>query len=188
MLVGYVANAYTDIQNSRDRWNFLHNSVDITVTQGKSDYSIFDIFSTTVDPVADWEVWRFLYNDGSRARSLLYVPYELYVSSDWTDEGPPSKFTKRIENNELIFNTPDAAYIVTAHYHSKAQVLEDNTDTPLMPRQYDTAIYYQAASDIALKLGFTEVHELFATKASAAIGALLRSQNPSRKIRTRGVA
>ena len=188
LLVGYVANAYTDIQNMRDSWKFLHTSVDITLVQGKSSYSIFDIFATSTDPVSDWETMRFIYDDGSKKTALRYVLYEQYVLEDWTDQTEPSKFTVGIESNTLIFNQPNAAYTVTAHYHSKPQVLVNNTDTPLLPREYTTAIYYQAASDIAYKLGFYGIYQLFSVKADVSIGNLLRSQNPTRKIRTRGIA
>lgn len=187
MLAGYVANAYRNIQNLRDRWDFLHNSVDITLTQGKTAYSIFDIFATSVDPVANWETNRFIRDDGTTKHIMRFVPYERYVLEDWTDENEPSLFTKNIENNALIFSAPDAAYVITAHYYSKAQVLTTNTQVPLMPSQYDPAIYYQAAADIALKLGIVEVYQLFTTQAKAALGALLRSENPPRKIKVWGI-
>jgi len=120
--------------------------------------------------------------------TLKYVPYAQYVIEDWANSlQPPERFTIKLESNELIFNSPDAAYVVSAHYFSKAQILVNNTDIPLMPRQYSTAIYYQAAADIALKLGFIEIYQLLSTKAAVAIGSLLRSQNPSKKVHTRGI-
>lgn len=187
LLVGYVANAYMEIQNLRQEWNFLHTDVTITLTQGKSDYSIFDMFGTTTDPVANWELSRFVYNNGSRKVVIKYVPYEQYVLEDWAEELEPTKFTKRIEDNALIFNSPDAAYSILAHYFMKGQILVDNTDIPLIPREHVSSIYYQAAADIALKLGFIEVYQLFSTKASISIGSLLRKSNPSKTVRTRGI-
>lgn len=188
LLVGYVSNAYTSIQNLRPKWKFLHTNVSFNLTQGKTSYSIFDIFATSIDLVAGWETTRFIWDNSGSKVALQYVPYEQYVLEDWTAEGKPYKFTVNIENNALTFSNLDAAYTIVAHYHSKAQTLVNNTDTPLMPSQHTQAIYFQAVSDISLKLGFYSVHELFKVKANAAIGSLMRSQNPPKKVRSRGIA
>ena len=184
LLVGYVQNAYTDIQAARKEWDFLHTSVDIVLLSGKTEYNTLDIFGMVDDPVANWKLDKFMYDFDN----LKYVPYDVYIYEEWKEEDEPGKFSKVIENNTLIFEDITTPKTVTAYYYSKPQKLEENADVPLMPSQYDNAIIYRAVADVALKVGVPEMYYLFDAKANVLLGDLLRSQNPGKRVRSRGIA
>ncbi len=187
LLSEYARNAWILIQNLRKDWDFLRTSVDINLTVGKTDYSIFDIFGTSVDPVSMWKTDSFIYN----YNPLKEIHYDDYLRLDTTSitATEPSFFVRTIEDHTLIFNEPDAAYTVTASYYQQSQQLLINSDVPLCPEEHQWAIIYQAASDLCLYLSIPELYTSNETKAKASIGALLRSQNPAKRAKKRrGIA
>lgn len=183
LLGEYARNAWITIQNLRDDWKFLRTSTDITLTAGKEEYSILDIFSTIDSPVGKWKTDTFLYD----YNDLNYIDYEKYIRIKNQTPSKPQFFTVDEASNKLFFNEPDAAYSVKAHYFRKPQVLTTNTDVPLCAPEFHYAIMYQAATDLCAYLGIAELHGINKTKADASLGALLRSANPAKKIRSRGI-
>lgn len=186
LLISYVSNAWADIQNLRKDWIFLKRYVNISLTAGKTSYSVFDTHLTSTDPVASWIIDRFI-NTTSDNNVLTYVDPFTWMNRDLTTQKQPGAFTVH-ENSSfgyLEFENPNQLYNIKAHYYAKPQVLVDATDTPSMPSEYHKLIAHYAASEIGYWLGNTEAGDLHATKADNLLGDLLRSQNPSKTITPR---
>lgn len=183
LLSEYARNAWVAIQNLRDEWKFLRTSVSISLSAGKTEYNIFDMFGTSVDPVGKWKTDTILYD----AKDLREMDYESYIRLGTETASSPSHFTVDPASHKLYFNLPDGAYTVIAHYYRKPQELLINTDIPLCAEEFQYAIVYQAATDLCAYLGIAELHGINKTKADASIGALLRSENPAKKVKARGI-
>lgn len=185
LLAEHVRNSWIAIQNLRTDWYFLKDSVDINLTLGKDEYNTFDIFGTINDiPVKQWDTKYLLYNK----KQLRYVDYDKYILEDWTEvTGEPSKFSYNKVTNHLYFNRPDAAYAVTAYYYKKPQVLVDNTDVLICPEEFIYTLIYKACASIGMYLGIPEIFQDYTVKASQEIGAMMREQNPAKKVKVRGI-
>lgn len=184
LLAEHVRNSWVSIQNLRQDWEFLRTSVDVNLTVGKIEYTTFDIFGVTADPVGKWDTRYLLYDKDP----LIYVDYNNYILEDWdTDSNEPKRFTFHKNSNHLYFNTPDKAYTVTAYYYQKPQVLKENTDTIICPDEFIYAVIYKTCASIGMYLGIPEIYQYYSVLASQEIGAMMRKENPGKEINVRGI-
>lgn len=192
-LATMVQKAWTDIQNLRKDWDFLRTSETFTTTASQSEYTISNIFGTSVSPVGNWKTDMILYaKDSDNHIPMRQYDYDYYKVST-VDQGTasePSVFAIDPIDKHLYFNNIDATYTIIAHYYQKPQVLDltDNNDTPLAPSEFHTAITYRALADFTFFMGDLDKYEKASQQASTIMGSLMRDSIPSRKIQTLGIA
>lgn len=188
MLAEYTKNAWLNIQALRPDWHFLRTSVSITLTTTSPDYSLADVFpaTPTADPVGTFITDRFLLADKS---ALTYIPYDQWVLEDYSTASAPKVFTVHPSTytGYLSFNAVDGTYVVTCHYFRKPQELTANGDIPICPSEYHDAIVFTALADIAAFLGNSEVYSIASVRADNLVGALMRSQNPAKRVKVRSI-
>ena len=186
MLATYVKNAWLNIQALRPDWHFLRTKVTFNLTTSSQKYSVLNVFPSSlgVDPVGSFIVDRFLNSDGDK---LTYIPYNQWILGDYSTASAPRVFTIHPSSltGYLSFNAVDTTYPITAHYFRKPQELTLATDTPLCPSEYHDAIVFTAAADLGAFLGNSDIYSNFSVRADHMVGSLMRSQNPSKRVRAR---
>lgn len=159
-IVNWVADAYTEIQGSRN-WRWLRKDFTFNTVSSTDTYAFGVI--TDVDDAAfitRFKTWR---NDDRRNPPRLYLASsgaETQVFLSWTKwddfEGlyktgaiqsqtsQPVHITTNPKDEIVLGMTPNDIYTVTGSYHKSAQVLALDADVPEMPTVYHSLIKYQA--------------------------------------------
>jgi hypothetical protein len=160
-LVNWVSQAYVDIQNERDDWQFLRVSTTFNTVAGKQSYSL-----TGGPPdmsITDFASWRnesfraYLLSAGIPTEIILTQYYDYSVFRDFymlgsrrLVTGRPLYWTIAPDKSIVLGFTPNDIYVVTGEYYRTPQVLENNSDQPLVPSRYQMAIVYKAMEKYGL--------------------------------------
>ena len=165
----FVNLAYYDIQVMRDDWKFMQRTLVTSVSQ---------INPTILN--ASVGKWGKVYYSN---REVRFVPYDEYLTSDWTvTSGPPKMYTVVPETNQVIFNNLDRAYQIKARYVVVPDVLEGDSDVPVLPLRFHNILVYKAASDFGSWLGNSEIEDRNMTKYDTLLMQLKRSEIPSKMV------
>lgn len=153
----WVNDAYSDIQQDQQYWNWLRGRLTLSLSIGVDTYTQSVVQGTTSDydypiPMVSPEGTRYalVYDPAIGVGDqtfCFFIPYEDWRG--WKDRGvkpsgKPGYFTVRPDKTIELIPTPDKAYTVTMDYRKTLDVLSGDTDTPLMPSQYHEAIAYLA--------------------------------------------
>lgn len=187
-VVGWVRDAYIDIQNERNDWLFMRRSFSAPLTIGKIEYDQTDF---GLSNVAEWlpdlpaEGWAnlTLYESGLQAQEgeLWQIPYQYFrqrYQRGTHDANKPTEWAISPLNTMLIGNTPDKAYIVRGEYRATPQELLVDADIPIMPTQYHRVIVAEA---IRLMARSDEAFDVVGEKSQQydrLRNALVREQTP----------
>ena len=152
-VVGWVADAWVDIQNSNPTWFFRQAEFTSALLVGNGEYtdasfSIADLFKFK----------------GNATQSDLYTCYDPAVGA--SDEQPlnfmewdnfnrrfrrgvqtnarPGRFSIAPDGNLWVGPAPDKAYVFKGEYVKSAQVLAANTDVPICPADFHYIIVWYA--------------------------------------------
>ena len=165
----FVNLAYYDIQVISDEWKFMQRTLVTSVSQ--------------IDPTilnASVGKWGKVYYSN---REVRFVPYDEYLTSDWTvTSGPPKMYTIVPETNQVVFNNLDKAYSIKARYVTVPDVLEADSDVPILPIRFHNILVYKAASDFGSWLGNSEIEDRNMTKYDTLLLQLKRSEIPSKMV------
>lgn len=171
-LVGWVRDAYIDIQNERVDWLWMRKRFSAPLTIGQQAYSAADL---GIDDFGAWlpdlphENWRnlSLYKVGEESQEgelwQIDYPYfrERYMRGTH-DNNKPTEWAISPQMELLFGNTPDAAYVVKGEYRRAPQELEADADVPEMPAAYHRLIIAEA---IRLMARSDEAFQVLAEKA-----------------------
>lgn len=165
----FVNLAYYDVQVMRDDWKFMQRTLVTGVSQ--MDATILNA------NVGKWV--KVYYNN----REVRFVPYDEYLTSDWTvTSGPPKMYTIVPETNQVVFNNLDKAYHIKARYVTVPDVLEADSDVPILPIRFHNILVYKAAGDFGSWLGNSEIEDRNMTKYDTLLMQLKRSEIPSKMV------
>jgi len=178
LLVEAVKKSWIEIQNFRSDTEFARGVVDVTLEVGKTSYLVTDIFDNA-DDLRYWITDLFIYDN----KPLLFVPYDSWVLQEEAEPNEPYKFSVEPGTNTLLFSPVDAEYVISVHYRSGINKLEDNLDVPTMPSQFHYLIVYGAVMEMAMFLGEMNLYNRYALLYAQMMGQMLRSEGPSRKVR-----
>jgi hypothetical protein len=156
-LCAWVSSAYDDICSRHASWRFLRSSFSLTTEAGKQDYDVQEFADTQVAAVtvgfAHW--WRdsfriYRYSGGISGQTWL--PFTHYDSfrDIWMlgtpQQNTPQTFTIKNDDEAILLGpVPNDVYIVTGDFQRDANVLNDDTDVPLLPTRFHMAIVWLAA-------------------------------------------
>lgn len=156
-IVGWVRDAWEDIQNDKEDWLFRERSGVVTVATGVRDV---DIGAS----VADYERLRPFASEYCR-QHILVAPAGSGAESrqpvfriDWQDwrggryehggavdtTGTPTHFTIKPGGALRLYPKPAQAMELAFSYQAALQVLEQDADVPAMPAQHHEAIVWRA--------------------------------------------
>ena len=155
-IVNWIADAYTNIQNSRRDWGWLVSEFTGTLSIGASTYTPASFNLTRFGSWfgdRDWYMPLSLYDPAkglSDEHEIPQVSYEYWRSrygrgdQSITYWNRPTEFSYS-PRNELIFGpTPDKAYKLRGQYTRGPQILAAATDIPEMPSRFHELIVWEA--------------------------------------------
>lgn len=151
-LVGWVSQAWVDIQNERTDWIFRIGEFSGNLSIDQAAYSPSNFAA---------DVLRFLPDTAQRRSITLYDPaigrsdeghinqiaYDLWRTRydiGTHDLNRPTVWALKPDGSLAFGNTPDKEYMVRGLYRKRAQVLELDTDEPIIPEDFHTVIVQEA--------------------------------------------
>lgn len=152
-IVGWVRDAWVDIQNERQDWLFLRHTFAKALTINQSLYTKTDL---TLPRLA-----RFIVDTGCHRTMTLYetakgqadegeityIPYNSWL--EMYDRGVvaanrPRDWSMSPQRELLIGPKPDKAYTLKGEYRAQAQVLALDADIPECPDEFHHVISCEA--------------------------------------------
>lgn len=153
-LVGWVRDAYIDIQNERSDWLWMRRSFSAQLVINQADYTGAQLGITNL---GSWlhdipgEGWRniSLYETGNQANegSLYEIPWPLWrqrYQRGTHDAAQPSEWSINPQNKLMFGPKPDKTYWVQGEYRQAPQELAVDADVPEMPAAYHRVIIGEA--------------------------------------------
>lgn len=142
-VVDWVQRAYEDIQRYRNDWKFRQQTASISVVAGQSTVSNLRDTMDYLDPRSvnctingDPKVYK-LYN-------MDYSDFYNRFESQERQSGNPRYFSVNNTNDILLAPVPSEALTLTFHYTVSLDILEENTDEPLIRRTNQDTIIWKA--------------------------------------------
>lgn len=154
-MVDYFQRAHEEVQNLHFDWLFLWAEGSQNTIADQPDYGDTD--------VGIWNTDR-IYLDGQK---LPVYQWADYAKAEATPPRPESAIL-RPDNRLLLIPTPDKAYELTYEYYKAPKVLVENTDEPLIPKQFRMVIVgralimyanYESAEEV--KMQGTEIYQQY---------------------------
>jgi len=151
-LVNWVSQAWADIQNARQDWDFMKQSVIFDTVAGKQSYLPgVDINITNFKKWENDSFRMYLKSAGIGTEITLSQYYDHNQFRDFYLVGSRRLVTGRPiyvtiwPDKSLYFGfIPNDVYTATAQYWIKAQILALDNDTPNLPDDYHMLIVYKA--------------------------------------------
>lgn len=153
-LVGWVRDAYIDIQNERLDWLWMNREFSAALTADKSSYLASEL---GIDNVAEWikdiptdcQRNMTLYETGQKERedAIRQIPYMEFrdrYSIGVHETGQPVEWAVDPQNKLLLGPTPDKAYVIAGRYRQTPQELALDDDVPEMPARFHRLIIGEA--------------------------------------------
>jgi len=180
--VGWIADAWTELQQEHDDWLWMRKSFTVSATSGDGDYAYTECTDTvSAVAIARWSRWYpysfkcYLTASGVGAEyPLIWVPWEnfraryrygtqtnsqpIHVSMD-----PTLKF--------VLGPIPNDTFTVSGDYQIGPQTLAADADEPEMPARFHNLIVYEAM----IKYGFNSVAPEILSRAN---GEALKLRSP----------
>lgn len=189
-IVGWVADAWTEIQNKRNAWSWMHAPWSGTLTAGTGVYTAGSFGLARHgrwigdDPVTRrYPTTLYLQAAGiADERPIFAIGYD-----DWLARyGRGVQVAARPVHyavspaNELCFGpVPDAAYVARGRYTKSAQVLAANADTPECPTQFHDVIVHRARMKLAAHDEAPQQFQAAESEYNLLMGQLERHQLPA---------
>ncbi len=191
LIVRGIMRKWKQIQENRPDWKFLRAEVDHTITAGTQPYTPTDILgATNVLRFGHWEKNGPIFTDASGNKSpVIFVSYDYWIRSDTDNKvDKPSTFTIKPQDNSLIFQNLNNDKDVKITYYKSPQILVRDADVPELPLENHDLLVWAGAM-VAAKIfenatAYTHAKENY----SLALGSLMRSQIPARRILPRSIA
>lgn len=140
-IVGWVADAWREIQTLPYQWTFLWRVASSALVVGKRQYLPAELDMPDMATIS-----RVLVVVNGQRHELERFPPDCRARLlDSQAVGAPQAFLQLPDTGALLLDTsPDAAYAVEVEYHRQPQALTSNLDVPLSPEQYHDAIIWRA--------------------------------------------
>lgn len=150
-VVGWVNEAYVNIQEVHSTWSFLRRNVSFTTTDGKGSYTPAEC---GVTDLADWKMdsfRRYITSVGVRSEVFLgEIPYDqyrntyLYGNLRLTTGDPISISVGPDLSLNLGLIPGSVGYTVVGEYFREPYDLVNASDTPVFPARYHMLVVYRA--------------------------------------------
>jgi len=156
--VNWVSQAWIEIQEDQQDWNFMREDGSFDLTQGQPEYDIelepglsdYDGIRPFVAPIQSRYIW--LVNDTvspSVKTHVYYIPPELYFGYfDRLETVPGQSYRYTFKSNGCVLLDPapgPTAGKLEFLYRRTVQTLAADTDTPTgLPTKFHMAIVYRA--------------------------------------------
>lgn len=153
-VVGWVRDAYIDIQNERGDWLWMVHPFEAQLTIDQllytgADLGVSDLGSWIHDrPAEGWNNLS-LWEDGYKEREgeILEIPYPVWrnrYQRGVHDANQPTEWAVTPQGLLAFGNKPDKAYWVAGEYRMAPEELTADADVPSMPEAYHRLIIHEA--------------------------------------------
>jgi hypothetical protein len=182
IIVRFVKDAYTDIQNLREDWEWMERTASFTTSPSVDTYTYLNIFSSPSPNIKKYQYNSFILTDSQGYKTYLqHVDRDtleaMYLNSTSTDK--PTHFTEDPSTGSIILKpTPNGTYTVSLRYQSGPEVLSTNSQVPSLPLAFHNLILYKAVEKLSTYLGSPQTYRAYATEASRMLGQLMRRELP----------
>ena len=186
VLVRFVRDAYIDIQNMREEWNWLLTDGSFSTNIGQDEYDFLAIFLTATPTFKKYKLDSFrITNASSKKNFLRYVDRDVLEARylNTTEQKLPTQYTVDPSNNSLIFKPiPDGVYAVDFRYWQSPEILSTDAQVPALPISFHNLIAYKAVEKMAVYLGAPEVYGRYSSEAAKMLGQLMRVEIPKMRM------
>lgn len=189
-VVGYVRDAWQQIQSLHQDWQFLRKSVSFTTTTLQATYTPLQCGALDSNNAVDLGMWvkrSFRnYNTAAGFNSEVFMDYAEY--DNWRNEYQfgalrsvttrPLQITITPDKSLGLGPVPIAGYTIVGDYFAKPFVMSLDTDTPTMPDKFHMMIVYSAMMMYGAYEGASEVYQFGETKYNQLLSELVIDQLP----------
>ena len=192
VIVRMVRDAYVDIQNIREEWDWLNKKGSFVTQIGQSDYTLLDIFMSA-NPLFkkyDLSSFRIINSDGQK-RVLTNVDREalqLRYMNDTSTKLPALFAVEESDRSLILKPIADAVYTVDFRYWRSPEILTTDTQIPLLPVSYHLLIVYKGLEKLAVYLSAPELFTQYSTETVRMQGEIMRMYNPKKIYKVRPLA
>ncbi|MHB0775426.1 phage adaptor protein [Halomonas sp. WWR20] len=172
-LIGWIAQAWQEIQAERRDWRFAWSETEIEVSPEFRDYPVPDDFEHWIP-----ETLRIGIN---QLRPMEYSDFRARYREP-SNASAPSVITLLPDNRIRLDTSPPATSLLAFEYFRTPQVLTENGDVPRLPERYHMLIVYRAMIQYGLFENAPEVVQQGGANASRLMSDMLISELPSMEI------
>lgn len=152
-LVGWVRDAWVNIQNERSDWPWMEREFVSALAIGQRRYIAADFDLTRF---AQWKRDEPAYStmslwdpdigqaDEGEIRQVSYDLWRQQYGRGVSDPNRPILWAPSLTQELCVGPFPDKAYVIAGSYRLLPQVLAADTDVPELPVQYHKAIIWEA--------------------------------------------
>lgn len=177
-----VRSSWIDIQNMRENWKFMWDTVTFPTEIGTHEYLDSSIMLGKGYEVAKWKT-DSIFMGGDKLKEITFQEYR--DKEEYFNAGTDNHVfaVKEYPPASLIIPNPTAVEDIQADFYRTPQVLTLNTDVPLLPEEFHYYIVWKALEDVAAYLGNRSIYERHSWKADIIENKLMRSQVPAQKLK-----
>lgn len=180
-LVGWVQDAWDEIQVARRdwRWMWVQQSKSLTAGAYQRSETAIDFRNVKVD-----DMRCFLYSvalGNQDIQPITYLPWEEYsltYNRGPLQTGRPTVFSIMPNRNLILPVITDQDYTFVVEYHRRPTQLEVDADTPGMPWEFHMAIVWKAVMKYATHEGDRALRKDAKEDYAAVYKRLVRSETP----------
>jgi hypothetical protein len=188
-IVQAVRDAWLDIQNYRQEWDWMRASAFFNLVIGQKIYSKDDIggVDNRIDKYVQGSLWLY---DGSQYSRLNYRDEDIFEYFHKNDIGnfKPWDWTINRYDESVEIQSPDQAYAMTIDYWKTPQILSNDTDVPEIDPHWHNLIIYLALEKLGASILSQAVQAEAAQSYAEGMGQLMRRYLKKKRVMTRGIA
>lgn len=187
-IVGWVQDAYADIQSDQDDWLFMEKDgqVTIAVTNNAASVQVDDFGSIRCYSADDCTRYILCAETGSDSwQPVYFIPWNdwaggMYERAGALDaNGMPAYFTVAPDGSFRLYPTPLKSVDLKFAYRRAPHVLMADTDSPIFPARHHVAIVWRALMYHAdTRDGTSEEYKKWERRRVQAMERLYREQLP----------
>lgn len=185
-LVGYIEQAWVEIQEQMPDWEWMRKDFSFDTTEGVPSYSVATIF-----PVAnDFGLWKNgsfrIYTKSFGVGDEIFLDHVEYgqFRDYWmwntrrTTKGRPTAISIKPDRSLILGLVPNTVYTVVGEYFKEPSLLTEDISSPDMPTQFHMIIVYKAMSRYAMYESAPEVLGEAKEQYSYMLERIMASQMP----------
>jgi len=186
VLVRFVRDAYVDVQNMREEWNWLRTDGSFSTNIGQDEYNFLAIFLSETPEFKKYKLDSFRITNASGKKTYLrYIDHDVLEARylNTTEQKLPTQYTVDPSTNSLTFKAiPDGVYAVDFRYWKSPEILSTDAQVPSLPISFHNLIAYKAVEKMAVYLGAPEVYGRYSMEAAKMAGQLMRIEIPKMRM------
>jgi len=192
VLATVVKDAYLDIQNLREEFDFLNAKKSFLTEVAKDEYTPEEIFLPDAVNLNKYDLSSFRLTSPSGKKTVLtYKDREVlesrYINS--TDRNEPGVFSIDFSDNSVILKPiPNGTYTVSFRYWEQPEILTEDVQVPKLPTQFHLLIVYKAVEKMAIYMNIQGAYGEYSYEAKMMTNQLMRKSLRKKTLRARALA